>query len=413
MNAKTRLLIALLIFGYTTTYSQSRFDAIKNWAFPPEGVETIIMITKPEVRVYDKPNGKKREDSDSWLGGYEAIVLGPAVYGVKMHPSGWPYIFNGKASGFLNPADFTKPKFLPFEPWMFNTAVVKTAAESNMRVGLNKATGLYLIEIRPDKSEGRLQIGQMMDGDKMIYSRGGPTCFFKYLPAQKGVSVTTKKNTLYSPDPFLITYGKDYAITTMAGTRINLETIPEDALAIIFKQELEDATKPTEYTKPFDNWNDIEYSQWDGDDYYYDAIIADLLSPPYVDKAAAIAAYNAAHKSDDVKSQSSPNNSSTLVNPKFKGDLDAWLIENLKYPTVALEEGAQGTIKVSFVVKADGTVANVKPLDNFNTYLAHEACRVVSSMPKWIPGTYNGKPADIRLTIPITFKINQPTIKTY
>lgn len=34
-----------------------------------------------------------------------------------------------------------------------------------------------------------------------------------------------------------------------------------------------------------------------------------------------------------------------------------------------------------------------------------EAIRVVSSMPKWQPGTQNGKPVNVKFTLPVTFKL--------
>ena len=38
-------------------------------------------------------------------------------------------------------------------------------------------------------------------------------------------------------------------------------------------------------------------------------------------------------------------------------------------------------------------------------YLDKEAVRVVKSMPRWIPGTQDGKPVNVEYTLPITFKL--------
>ena len=37
--------------------------------------------------------------------------------------------------------------------------------------------------------------------------------------------------------------------------------------------------------------------------------------------------------------------------------------------------------------------------------LDEEAIRVISSMPKWNPGTINGTPVKVKYTLPIVFKL--------
>ncbi|MFI5204754.1 MAG: energy transducer TonB, partial [Flavobacteriales bacterium] len=46
----------------------------------------------------------------------------------------------------------------------------------------------------------------------------------------------------------------------------------------------------------------------------------------------------------------------------------------------------------------------VKVKHAFYTDCDNEAIRVVSLMPNWKPGTKNGKPADVEMTLPIAFK---------
>lgn len=40
-----------------------------------------------------------------------------------------------------------------------------------------------------------------------------------------------------------------------------------------------------------------------------------------------------------------------------------------------------------------------------NSELTSEAQRVVASMPKWIPGTQNGKAVRVNYVVPITFRL--------
>lgn len=99
-----------------------------------------------------------------------------------------------------------------------------------------------------------------------------------------------------------------------------------------------------------------------------------------------------------------------LVDPKpsFMGkDLSyftKWVASNYVLPDIAKESCIQGRIKVSFIVKADGSVSNVTITQSLDPAFDEEAVRVVSSSPKWSPGMIDGKPVDIQYTIPIIIR---------
>lgn len=274
-------------------------DVYKTLPLPPDGVETMIIVTKPKVRVYDKPHGKKRQDNSYAASGYEATIEGPAIYGVKMHPSGWPYVFNDKGSGFLNPIDFRKPKLSAFEPWMFNTAVANSIDGAKMRVAINKETGLALKENRYtfDKSVMTdLYIGRMVN-DNFLFFFSTTSLKSKYVPKAKGINITRPNDPNIMPSPYVLVYGDQYAVKTTAGTRLDLEKLPASALEKLFEEALSSNKEElSSWPKCFDNWNDIDYSWQDGTDYYHESVSAELMSPPYVNKALAITAYNNAHK---------------------------------------------------------------------------------------------------------------------
>ena len=96
-----------------------------------------------------------------------------------------------------------------------------------------------------------------------------------------------------------------------------------------------------------------------------------------------------------------------LVDPKpsFKGkDLSyftKWVASNYVLPDIAKESCIQGRIKVSFIVKADGSVSNVTITQSLDPAFDEEAVRVVSSSPKWSPGMIDGKPVNVQCTIPV------------
>lgn len=99
-----------------------------------------------------------------------------------------------------------------------------------------------------------------------------------------------------------------------------------------------------------------------------------------------------------------------LVDPKpsFKGkDLSyftKWVASNYVFPEIFKESCIQGRIKVSFIVKADGSVSNVTITQSLDPAFDEEAARVVSSSPKWSPGMIDGKPVDVQYTIPIIIR---------
>lgn len=134
----------------------------------------------------------------------------------------------------------------------------------------------------------------------------------------------------------------------------------------------------------------------------------------------------------DLKESFSKDNSSVyeVVDvdevPHFTGGipaLNSYLSNNVKYPVVAQENIVAGRVTVSFIVKSDGSIADAKvvrstaasqlsylpgfeqKMNNGKEALSEEALRVVSSMPKWVPGKLNGKNVCVKYNMPITFKL--------
>lgn len=82
-----------------------------------------------------------------------------------------------------------------------------------------------------------------------------------------------------------------------------------------------------------------------------------------------------------------------------------FIINNLKYPRVALENGTAGPVYVSFVVEVDGTLSEIKLKNGIGDGCEQEAKRVVEKMPLWKPGIKKGKPVRVQCTLPINFRI--------
>ena len=100
--------------------------------------------------------------------------------------------------------------------------------------------------------------------------------------------------------------------------------------------------------------------------------------------------------------------------PEFPGgmaELMKYLQKNLRYPQICKEQGVQGRVFLQFVVNTDSTISNIEVVKSVNPHLDKEALRVISSMPKWVPGRQYGKPVRARFILPITFRLPKDTVK--
>ena len=94
--------------------------------------------------------------------------------------------------------------------------------------------------------------------------------------------------------------------------------------------------------------------------------------------------------------------------PSFPGgdaECMRFLNKNIKYPTIAQENGIQGRVILQFVVNKDGSIVDVVVARSVDPYLDKEALRVVNMMPKWKPGKQRGKPVRVKFTLPVTFRL--------
>ena len=85
--------------------------------------------------------------------------------------------------------------------------------------------------------------------------------------------------------------------------------------------------------------------------------------------------------------------------------LMAYLNSNVHYPIIAEENGIQGRVVTTFVIERDGSITDVKVIKSVDPSLDKEAVRVVSSMPKWVPGKQDGEPVRVKFTLPVTFRL--------
>ena len=94
--------------------------------------------------------------------------------------------------------------------------------------------------------------------------------------------------------------------------------------------------------------------------------------------------------------------------PEFPGGNQAFmkfLAEGIKYPVKAQENNEQGRVITNFVVEKDGSISNIKVIRGVTAALDAEAVRLLNSMPNWQSGEHQGKPARVRFTLPIVFRL--------
>lgn len=92
--------------------------------------------------------------------------------------------------------------------------------------------------------------------------------------------------------------------------------------------------------------------------------------------------------------------------PEFPGGEDAFIrtLSNvITCPEYTLRNRISGTVLVEFVVEKDGTVDNAKIKLSVFPLLDNEALRGMTKLPKWKPGTFEGKPVRCFFQVPITF----------
>ncbi|MEI6753303.1 MAG: TonB family protein [Paludibacter sp.] len=93
--------------------------------------------------------------------------------------------------------------------------------------------------------------------------------------------------------------------------------------------------------------------------------------------------------------------------PQFQGgesELSYFIRDNLRFPVKAMEEKVSGTVIVSFVVLADGSIGEIKIVRSLSPETDAEAKRVISILARFTPGMQNGKNVAVWYTLPISFR---------
>lgn len=86
-----------------------------------------------------------------------------------------------------------------------------------------------------------------------------------------------------------------------------------------------------------------------------------------------------------------------------------YIYKNIKYPTIARENGVEGMAVISFVVEPDGSISNMQIVRDPGAGLGEEALRVVEKMQnlpqKWIPGKQRNENVRVQFNLPVKFRL--------
>ncbi len=87
-----------------------------------------------------------------------------------------------------------------------------------------------------------------------------------------------------------------------------------------------------------------------------------------------------------------------------------FIYKNVKYPSLARENGVEGTVVISFVIEKDGSISNIKTLRDVGAGCSEAAQSVVEKMQnlpqKWVAGRQGNEKVRVQFNLPIKFKLN-------
>lgn len=92
-----------------------------------------------------------------------------------------------------------------------------------------------------------------------------------------------------------------------------------------------------------------------------------------------------------------------LVLPKPLFSLKMFLRNNFSYPYEAFKKNMQGSVTVQYTIDSLGKLVNLHSIESSHSIFVIEVYRVLKEMPKWEPGSVNGKLACITSTQSISF----------
>lgn len=82
-----------------------------------------------------------------------------------------------------------------------------------------------------------------------------------------------------------------------------------------------------------------------------------------------------------------------------------FIAENLKYPSIAQDQGLQGTVVLKFTVDKTGAVTDIVVSKSLSRECDKAAVECVSKLKRFTPARQQGHPVPVKYTLPIRFRL--------
>jgi TonB family protein len=95
--------------------------------------------------------------------------------------------------------------------------------------------------------------------------------------------------------------------------------------------------------------------------------------------------------------------------PNYKGGMKAfyeYLKANMVYPEAAKEKKIEGKVFLTFVVRKDGTLADIQILKGLGYGCDAESVKLLAKSGTWKPAMHKGKVVNCRFNVPVPFELN-------
>lgn len=86
----------------------------------------------------------------------------------------------------------------------------------------------------------------------------------------------------------------------------------------------------------------------------------------------------------------------------------SFIYKNLKYPSVARENGVEGTVVISFIINKQGKITDVQLMRDIGAGCGEATKKTIEKLQEQItfsPGMQQSKPVQVRYNLPIRFKL--------
>ncbi len=84
--------------------------------------------------------------------------------------------------------------------------------------------------------------------------------------------------------------------------------------------------------------------------------------------------------------------------------LEAYVLSNIQYPSMAIQQGIEGKVIASFQISKEGIIENIQIIKGIGGGCDDEVIRILSSMPIWEPALQNGNRIKTTKRLAFNFK---------